>query len=83
MKLPRDESADGLIRRLNKIGYHKTRQSGSHIRLTRISNIKTDHITIPNHRPIKVGTLSEILHVVSAQLGATKSELIQQLYSNQ
>lgn len=82
MKLPRNESAESLIKRLNHFGYHKTRQTGSHIRISRISMNKTDHITIPNHHPIKVGILSEILKVASTQLGMSKTELITSLYSN-
>ena len=83
MKLPRDESAEGLIRRLNKLGYYTTRQTGSHIRLSRSIHDKTDHVTIPNHHPLKVGTLSEILKVISIQLGITKCDLIQTRYSSE
>ena len=34
MKIPRDLSGSELIKRLKKLGYTPTRQSGSHIRLT-------------------------------------------------
>jgi len=34
MKLPRDLNAGELIKKLSAYGYQKTRQSGSHIRLT-------------------------------------------------
>jgi predicted RNA binding protein YcfA (HicA-like mRNA interferase family) len=33
MKLPRGVSGDGLIRALERFGYAKTRQKGSHVKL--------------------------------------------------
>jgi len=80
MKIPRDESAERLIRRLSAFGYTKTRQTGSHIRISRITPDKTDHVTIPNHNPIRIGTLSDILRNVAIQLNISKEELIQQLF---
>lgn len=35
MRLPRDLSGDELIKQLQKFGYEQTRQTGSHVRLTR------------------------------------------------
>jgi len=61
MKIPRDVSAQQLIRMLSKLGYSQTRQVGSHIRLTIIKERNSFHITIPNHNPIKIGTLNGIL----------------------
>jgi predicted RNA binding protein YcfA (HicA-like mRNA interferase family) len=81
MKIPRDESAESLLKKLSALGYSKTRQTGSHIRLSRISQDRTDHITIPNHTPIRIGTLSDILKEVSIHLEITKAELIKKLYS--
>ena len=57
MKIPRDLSGNDLIKLLRKYGFEPTRQSGSHIRLT--TQKEGDyHITIPNHSPLKIGTLS-------------------------
>ncbi len=45
MRLPRDVSGDDLARRLTRLGYQTSRQTGSHLRLT----TETDgqhHITI-------------------------------------
>jgi predicted RNA binding protein YcfA (HicA-like mRNA interferase family) len=56
MKLPRDVSASELRSSLRKFGYEVFRQKGSHIRLTTYSNGE-HHLTIPNHNPIKLGTL--------------------------
>lgn len=55
------------------------RQSGSHIRLTTEVN-GTHHITIPDHRPLKVGTLSAILRDVAAHHGIDRDELVKLLF---
>jgi predicted RNA binding protein YcfA (HicA-like mRNA interferase family) len=59
MKLPRNISVTELISSLQKFGYAATRQKGSHIRVTTTINGQ-HHITVPNHNPIKLGTLSSI-----------------------
>jgi len=56
MKLPRDVSGDELAKRLKKLCYQVTRQTGSPMRLTR-STEGEHHITIPRHRYLKIGTL--------------------------
>ena len=60
MKLPRDLSGAKLVKALERMDYRITRQTGSHIRLT-CDNPSQHHITIPNHDPLKVGTLAAIL----------------------
>jgi predicted RNA binding protein YcfA (HicA-like mRNA interferase family) len=79
MKLSRDESGDSLIKKLSKLGYVVTRQKGSHIRLSRLSENCEHHITIPNHDPIKIGLLSKILSDVAKNLDISKEELIKLL----
>lgn len=76
MKIPRDINAIELIKKLEKIGYKKTRQTGSHIRLTKKYEDKEFNITIPNHNPIKIGTLNSILNSIAISEDKTKSELI-------
>jgi predicted RNA binding protein YcfA (HicA-like mRNA interferase family) len=79
MKLPRNISGQDLCKALKFYGYSITRQKGSHIRLT--TNIPSQHhITIPDHNPIKIGTLSSILETISAQVGLSKEELIKKLF---
>lgn len=80
MKIPRDLSAQKLIKLLAEFEYLETRQVGSHIRLTRTAD-KEYHITIPNHNPIKIGTLNNILNEVSQQLSITKKELTEILFN--
>ena len=67
MKLPRDLSGEVLAKALEKLGYTVDRQTGSHIRLTTQENGE-HHITIPNHSPIKIGTLSAILRDIEITL---------------
>ena len=79
MNLPRDIDASKLIKALRKLGCETTRQSGSHIRLTTQQNGQ-HHLTIPNHDPLKIGTLNAILTEVAQHLGIPKQEFIAQLF---
>jgi predicted RNA binding protein YcfA (HicA-like mRNA interferase family) len=79
MKVPRDLTGKELIKALAKLGYEVTRQSGSHIRLT-TGQKGTHHVTIPDHRPIKVGTLSGILGDIAAHHQMTREELLALLF---
>jgi predicted RNA binding protein YcfA (HicA-like mRNA interferase family) len=79
MKLPRDINASGLIRSLKALGYEVTRQSGSHIRLT-TKQEGEHHVTIPNHSPIRIGTLSSILSDVANHFHTNKDEIIRRIF---
>lgn len=79
MKLSRNIDAQQLIKALQKLGYESTRQSGSHIRLTTQQHGQ-HHITIPNHDPLKIGTLNALLTEVAQHLGVSKQELIGKLF---
>ncbi|GAB1350668.1 hypothetical protein MASR1M107_28830 [Ignavibacteriales bacterium] len=76
MKIPRDLTASQLIRGLRELGYEITRQKGSHIRLTKVLIGGDHHVTIPNHSPIKIGTLNSIITDVSSRLKISKEDLI-------
>jgi len=80
MRLPRDLSGADLVKRLGgRYGYRITRQTGSHMRLT--STVRGEHhITIPNHDPLRLGTLAAILASVGEYHGLTRDELIRQLF---
>jgi len=79
MKLPRDLGGDELAKILRKYGFQTTRQTGSHIRLT--STTKGErHLTIPKHRPLKIGTLSSILSDVASYLKKDKQIIIEELF---
>lgn len=78
MKIPRDLSAKVLIKSLKKYGYEPIRQSGSHITLTtKIGGIHS--VTIPNHDPLKIGTLSSILQNIAEHVGKTRLELMEEI----
>ncbi len=76
MRIPRDLDGSRLIRRLRKLGYEQTRQSGSHVRLTRTSDDGDHHVTVPLHSPLRVGTLNAILGDIAEHLGMSKDDLI-------
>ena len=79
MKIPRDLSGAELAKRLAQLGYSTTRQTGSHIRLT--STVGGEHhITIPNHDPLRIGTLAAILASVAAHHQMTREALVQKLF---
>ena len=78
MKLPRDISGADLIRALRRLGYTVTRQTGSHIRLS-TNQDGPHHETVPNHSPIKIGTLNAILKSVAAHHKTNVDELVKML----
>lgn len=80
MKIPRDVNGTELVKCLERLGYIKSRQVGSHIRLSILIDKNQYHITIPEHNPIKIGTLNNILKEVAKQLGMNKEELIKKLF---
>ena len=61
MKVPRDVNADELVKLLTRYGYIVIRQTGSHIRMSKTVSENEHAITIPNHKPIKIGTLQSIV----------------------
>jgi len=81
MKLPRDMDAPELIKALQRIGYRVVRQSGSHIR--RHTEQPEPHaLTIPNHSPLKLGTLAAILSDVAEHRGQSKAALLESLFNS-
>ncbi|MFZ4599689.1 MAG: type II toxin-antitoxin system HicA family toxin [Terrimicrobiaceae bacterium] len=79
MKIPRNINGSDLVRALRQFGYEPVRQAGSHIRLTTSVN-GTHHVTVPNHRPMKTGTLmGGVLKPVAAHHGISVEELIDKL----
>jgi predicted RNA binding protein YcfA (HicA-like mRNA interferase family) len=78
--LPRDISGDDLARRLGRLGYVISRQTGSHMRLTKSSSEAQHHVTVPRHRALRLGTLAAILDDVAADLAETRDEVLQRLF---
>ncbi len=74
MKLPRDLNGEELAHYLKTVGYQVTRQTGSHLRLT--TERKGEHyVTIPKHKPLRVGTLSGILRWTSRNFSTRYSPI--------
>jgi len=80
MKLPRDVGGRDLAELLSRYGYTITRQSGSHLRLTSSARGGIHHLTLPNHKPLKVGTLSAVLGDIARHLELEKPDLVRQLF---
>lgn len=79
MRLPRDLDGRALARALGKLGYVITRQTGSHLRLTTQRNGE-HHLTIPDHKSLRAGTLAAILAEVSEHFGMSRDELLKELF---
>lgn len=80
MKFPRDVSGDDLVRSLRRFGYETARQTGSHIRLASKLKGTEHHVTIPNHKQLRIGTLAEILGDIANYLDLAREELTRQLF---
>ena len=81
-KIPRDVSGRELAKLLKKYGYEINRETGSHIRLVSKFKGKDEghNITVPDHHPIKIGTLNNILRDLADYLKISKKELVNNLF---
>jgi len=76
MKLPRDLSGVELIKLLCKHhGYHQVNQEGSHI-ILQTDTPQHHRLAVPNHNPLRIGTLNSILRAVAATKGISKEEIL-------
>lgn len=78
MKLPRNLGANDLIKVLSRLGYVVIRQTGSHIRLH--CSDPAHAITVPNHRPLRVGTLAAILQDIEVAHRLERDTLVSLLF---
>lgn len=78
MKTPRNVSGADLIKALRIFGYERTRQDGSHIRLTTVLDGEF-HVTVPNHTPLRLGTFKSILKLIASHHGITVEALLGKL----
>ena len=79
MRLPRDISGERLTKALKMLGYSVTRQTGSHMRLT-TQERGEHHTTIPNHDPLRIGTLAGILDDVAIHFDLSRDDLMDKLF---
>jgi len=80
MRIPRDIGAEELITLLRRYQYRETRQTGSHIRLTTVSGGE-HHLTIPRHKPLRVGTPHAILGDMAEHFGTSLEKIAEELFS--
>ena len=79
MRIPRDISGAELERSLRRaFGYVRTRQVGSHCRLT-TQQCGEHHVTVPVHSPLKAGTLRAILAEVGAHHRRSVDDVLEAL----
>jgi predicted RNA binding protein YcfA (HicA-like mRNA interferase family) len=77
-RLPQISGRD-LIKLLHSLGYETVRQRGSHIRLRKGTPVGEHNVTVPDHKVLAKGTLSDILSRVSLWNGIPKEELLDRL----
>ena len=79
MKIPRNLKGEYLAEILcRKWNYRIIHQQGSHI-ILETESPSHQRISIPNHSPLRVGTLNSILRSVSFHKGITKQDILAQL----
>ncbi len=83
MRLPRDIGGQQLARLLSRsYGYLVTRQTGAHLRLSSAIKSTEHHVTIPKHKPLRVGTLNRIISDVATYLEVEKEAVIRELFGD-
>lgn len=71
MKLPRDVNGSEAARALQRRGFMIQRQTGSHLILRREGRT----VVVPQHKPLKPGTLKGIIE----QAGLTLEQFVEEL----
>jgi predicted RNA binding protein YcfA (HicA-like mRNA interferase family) len=76
VKLPRESYGRDLARALcTRWAYRQVNQVGSHIVLQ--TEIPQHHrLSIPDHKPLRIGTLNAILRQVAAAKGVTREDIL-------
>jgi predicted RNA binding protein YcfA (HicA-like mRNA interferase family) len=76
MKVPRDLSGAQLVKVLCRDwGYRVVHQEGSHI-ILQTDTPAPQRLSVPNHNPLRVGTLNSIVRAVSAHKGVERQKLL-------
>ena len=71
MRIPRDVNGIEAVRALKRLGFSTLRQTGSHL-IMRKDNLT---MVVPQHKPIKPGTLKGVIE----QAGLTLEEFVNAL----
>jgi predicted RNA binding protein YcfA (HicA-like mRNA interferase family) len=80
MKLPGNIDGDELASLLNRYGYRIDHQTGSHQRMSAVISGKTHDLTIPRYKPLRVGTLHEILKDAAEHQKISRDKIIAELF---
>ena len=76
MKLPRDLSGAELIKVLCKHhGYRRLNQEGSHV-ILETDSPRRHRLAVPDHNPLRIGTLNAILLAVANAKGVEKESIL-------
>jgi predicted RNA binding protein YcfA (HicA-like mRNA interferase family) len=79
VKLPRDLSGAELIKLLCRhFDYRRVNQEGSHV-ILETSVPRSHRIAIPDHHPLRIGTLNAILRAIAAVKGVQREEILRHL----
>lgn len=79
MKLPRDASGRDVVKALCRDwGYRQVHQVGSHIILQTDSPLP-HRLSVPDHSPIRVGTLNAIVRAVAQHQGVDRQDVLRTL----
>ena len=79
MKLPRDLSGAELVKVLcRRYGRVRLHQEGSHIILQTERPVH-HRISVPDHSPLRLGTLNAILNAVARAQGISKDDILEKL----
>lgn len=79
MKVPRDLGGAQLIKVLCRDwGYRQVNQEGSHV-VVQTETPGHQRLSVPNHNPLRVGTLNAIVRAVAAHKGVDRQTLLDSL----
>jgi predicted RNA binding protein YcfA (HicA-like mRNA interferase family) len=79
MKIPRDLSGAQLVKVLCRDwGYRVIHQEGSHI-ILQTDTPSHQRLSVPNHNPLRIGTLNGIIRIMSAHKGVERQRLLETL----
>ncbi len=79
MKVPRDLSGAQLVKVLCRDwGYRQVHQEGSHV-ILQTESPSHQRLSIPDHNPMRVGTLNGIVRVVASHKGVDREAVLNSL----
>lgn len=79
MKLPRDASGRDVVKALCRDwGHREVHQVGSHI-ILQTDTPGAHRLAVPDHHPVRVGTLNSIVRSVAAHKGVDRQQVLRTL----